>query len=207
MVEYDVDLKTLEDMCSELSEACVLIDKDLKILWSNSVYNDLSPDPKKLLSQVVKDGSVLSQLFKTGRLMNILSENNLKATFIPVRYDDRVAYVLCIIDRMTRPLVDSTSDSINKSIVNHFLESMNRPALLFDKNMVYVGHNSLLDKEFKQAPAMLEIVLERMNSCDNKLKVLKSLIGMTHDVKLKILNSGKQKSGYVLLLYKKRLSK
>lgn len=61
--------------------------------------------------------------------------------------------------------------------------------------------------KFKQAPAMLEIVLERMNSCDNKLKVLKSLIGMTHDVKLKILNSGKQKSGYVLLLYKKRLSK
>ena len=38
MVEYDVDLKTLEDMCSELSEACVLVNKDIKIFEEEKCY-------------------------------------------------------------------------------------------------------------------------------------------------------------------------
>jgi hypothetical protein len=200
MIEYDVDLKTLEDMCSELSEACVLVNKEIKILWSNTAYSALSSDSKKLLSEIFVNDSTLSQVFHTGRLMNIQYEPHLKVTFIPVRYEDKVGYVLCIIDKISNKVM-------HMPILDHFLESMNRPAILFDNNMTYIGHNSLLDKEFKQAPAILEIVLERMKSYDNKLKVLKSVVGMTHDVKLKILHSGKQRSGHILLLYRKRSHK
>lgn len=200
MVEYDVDLKTLEDMCSELSEACVLVNNELKILWSNSAYDTLSPDPKRLLSEIFIDNSVLLQVFKTGRLMNIQSKNSIKVTCIPVRYEDKVASVLCIIDKASYT-----------PIVHHFLESMNRPAILFDQDMIYVGHNSLLDKEFKEAPAILEVALERLRSYDDKVKMLKSLVGISHDVKLKPLmsgkKSGKKKDGYVIILYRKRSHK
>jgi hypothetical protein len=200
MAEYDIDLKTLEDMCSELSEACVLVNKDIKILWSNSAYDALSSDPNRLLSEIFIDDSVLAQVFRTGRLMNLHSGNHLKVTCIPVRYEDKVSYVLCIIDNL-----------VHTPILNHFLESMNRPAILFDHDMLYIAHNSLLDKEFKQAPAVLDVALTRLKSYDgkinDKLKTLKSLVGLSHDVKLKTLHAGKQKSGYALLLYRKKSSK
>lgn len=204
MAEYDVDLKTLEDMCSELSEACVLINKEIKVLWSNSAYDMLSPNPNKVLSEIFIDDSILSQVFHTGRLMNIQSYirslGHLRVTCIPVRYEDMVAYVLCIIDKL--------GHTPHTHILNHFLESMNRPAILFDHDMLYIGHNSLLDKEFKQAPAILDVALSRLKNNDNnindKLKILKSLVGLSHDVKLKTLHTGKQKSGYVLLLYRKK---
>lgn len=204
MAEYDVDLKTLEDMCLELSEACVLVNKDIKILWSNSAYDALSSDSHKLLSEIFIDDSILSKVFRTGRLMNLHSGNHLKVTCIPVRYEDKVAYVLCIIDKFVH--------TTHTHIINHFLESMNRPAILFDHDMLYIGHNSLLDKEFKQAPAILDVVLKRLKSMDDaingkmtgKMKMLKSLVGLSHDVKLKTLHTGKQKSGYALLLYRKK---
>ncbi len=204
MVEYDVDLKTLEDMCSELSEACVLVNNELKILWSNSAYDALSPDPKRLLSEIFIDISPLLQVFQNGRLANVQSRNGIKVTCIPVRYEDKIASVLCIIDKATYT-----------PILHHFLESMTRPAILFDHDMIYVGHNSLLDKEFKQAPAILDVALERLRSYDDKVKVLKSLLGITHDVKLMPLISGKKsgkrtghkKDGYVILLYRKRSHK
>lgn len=208
MPEYDVDLKTLEDMCSELSEACFLVNKELKILWHNESYKDFSHHIKDVVSEIFNGGHIpkgnLSQIFMTGRIMNLVLKNGLRITCIPVRYEDKVASVLCIID-----------NTVHSPIVHHFLDSIGGPALLFDKNMIYIGHNSLLDREFIAAPALLEIVLERLRSNtddpkndklrvekekNNKIRVLKSLIGMSHDVKLKPLLSGKHTAGYILLV-------
>ena len=169
------------------------------IVWR--IYrSNQQPQPKKILSEIFIDDSILSQVFRTGRLINLHSGSHLKVTCIPVRYEEKVAYVLCIIDRL-----------VHTPIVNHFLESMNRPAILFDHDMLYIGHNSLLDKEFKQAPAILDVALSRLktynNKINDKLKILKSLVGLSHDVKLKTLHTGKQKSGYALLLYRKKSGK
>ncbi len=208
MPEYDVDLKTLEDMCSELSEACFLVNKDLKIVWHNESYKDFSHDPKGALSELFNRESTspssLSQVFRTGRIISVGLRNGLKITCIPVRYEDKVASVLCILD-----------NTAHSPIVHHFLESIDMPALLFDKDMIYIGHNSLLDKEFVAAPAVLEVALERLRfhsdmsrneklniakEKNDKVRVLKSLIGMSHDVRLKPLSSGKNTSGYMLLV-------
>lgn len=211
MPEYEVDLKTLEDMCSELSETCFLVNKDLKIVWHNESYKHSFHDPKSALSEIFNSesnsGSSLSQVFRTGRIISIVLKNGLKITCIPVRYEDKVASVLCILENTN-----------NSSLVHYFLESIDIPALLFDKYMLYVGHNSLLDKEFVDAPALLEVSLERLRSNPGNLKkdrpnvekekndktrALKSLIGISHDIELKPLLSGKNIAGYMMLVRRK----
>ncbi|GIU69996.1 MAG: hypothetical protein KatS3mg002_1232 [Candidatus Woesearchaeota archaeon] len=203
MPEYDVDLKTLEDMCSELSEVCFLVNKDFKIVWHNQSYTAF-PSNKNVFSEFFEKH--LPLIFNDGKLINVSLKNGLKIMGIPVRYDDKIVSVLCILE-----------NSVNNPIINYFLENVKTPSLILDKNLNYIGHNLLMEKEFKNAPLIKEILLEKIinksfNSKDLKnskelLKLVNSILGMSHNVIIKNLKLKNNTVGFIISLRRKFFSK
>jgi hypothetical protein len=119
----DIDLEILEDMCSDLEESAFLIDKNMDIIWintplraqillhlqsQNSDKEDLGIiEDATLIQTTCKDlfgGSIFEEsknLFKAGRLnRRIISHNHLsvKILSMPIKYGDKVMYLLNIIE-------------------------------------------------------------------------------------------------------------
>lgn len=210
MTEYEVDLKTLEDMCSELSESCVLLNKELKIIWYNDVFkkNFKNSEFLELLSMFDISKEVL-KVFETGKLKKLNSGNILEITIIPVRYYEKVGYVLCIIENY-----DKNSKALNYNIqfsginlIKYFLEDIKTPSILYDTNFNYIGHNSMLLKEFYKAKKLLDLLLALAREKKNAKEILSDingLVALTHKADIKPLFFGKQKAGYLMVFQKNK---
>lgn len=116
MVEVEIDLGMLEDMCSDLEEFAILTDNDSKVLWMNSVLKstidmpirDDYTDSKKILSEceklfggVVSNNSLLKKVFVAGKLLksaHIHNNVHVKMISIPIKYGSDVLYSLNIIE-------------------------------------------------------------------------------------------------------------
>ncbi|HIH31108.1 TPA: hypothetical protein HA235_00210 [Candidatus Woesearchaeota archaeon] len=118
MAEVEIDLQMLEEMCSDLEEDAILLDKDINVVWINSVLkNHLNTDIKDCFtdSAIIKnhcknlfginfnDASIISKVFSTGKLLkhNVNHhKNKIKIITIPIKNSSEVIYSLNIIEKL-----------------------------------------------------------------------------------------------------------
>src|SRR3989338_3135664 len=115
MKEVEIDIQLLEDMCSELEEHALLVDRQGEIAWLNPALKnrlgfeirDLKTDNneiKKRLHSMFGDifSNKLMSVFSTGRFSKIVlsSKSLVKIIVIPIKYGSEVSYALELIEEL-----------------------------------------------------------------------------------------------------------
>lgn len=210
MTDYEVDLDTLEDMCSELSEECVLFDTNKRIIWSNKSASTTSYDSRNAASLWIDEKltAFVSEVFLNGKLMRY-ADPSANITLIPIRHDAGIGYVLGIIERSTR----------HDLLIDFFMSSTTQAAVLFDDQMHYVTHNGALTASFSKASSLLTILIDRIKqetlkskdvmdrnhmSAKALEKLCSELVGESHEVRMNPLKIEKRISGYMMVFSRRK---
>ena len=196
MPDIEIDLQTLEDMCSELEEDALLFDKNLKVLWMNSVlrkniginirdtYSDfesIESNIRDRFGDYVVGKSHLKKTFNTGRLIKSIytfESKKIKVISIPIKYGSEVVYVLDIIELIEEldSLKDLPERSENSPLANlsdfqH--KSLKNTALLKDDLSDTALINSQSHKTlFEKKIVLDELVGRSENDVDSIVKGL-----------------------------------
>ena len=219
LAEYDIDLKLLEEMCSELEEGAFLVDRHFRILWANKSLKEFLKGIgiHHLADEYIKIGlytlygtnilteQIVRKVFSTGKLSKSslhVDGRIIKKTSIPIKYGNDVVFVLEVIDDIQSHIPESYAN-----ILRHFLNKFRHATVLASTDRAIIVNNDAFDREFSSSLVLKDMVLNAIKKPPKGSleRYLNSMLALTHKVELKDIDE--KKSGAIGQIMSFKVSK